>query len=367
MSMVSDEQLAGELSGDVSSYERWLQSENIPVYRGYSVEDLSRVNLGPWARKGGKGCFINLIGGEQSTDSYVCEIAPGGSLKPQKHLFEEFVLILQGRGATTIWNEGGPKQTFEWQEGSLFAIPLNASYQHFNGQGDKPVRYLGSTNAPLTINLYHNIDFIFNNSYVFKDRFSGEEGYFSTRGKLYSVANQTVRSWESNLIPDVRDFKLFELKVRGGGGSSVIFEMANGTMAAHISEFPVGGYKKAHRHGPGANIIIAGGQGYSLMWPEGGQRVHVPWQEGSFFVPPGRWFHQHFNTGSEPARYVALKFSGSRKYSMGRTSMSTESLYNAGDQIEYEVEDPEIGALFEKEMAAKGFQVKMPYAVKKQS
>ncbi len=357
--MTTEQPIAGELRGDVTSYDRFLKSEGIPVYGAYSVEDLNTIKLGPWSRKGGNGCFINLIGNEQATDTYVCEIPAGSSLKPERHLYEEMMMVLSGRGASTIWNEGGPKQTFEWQEGSLFSIPMNAWHQHFNGQGDKPVRFLGATNAPIIINLYHNIDFIYNNSYVFNDRFGGEAGYFGTQGKLYRVAGQTGRSWESNFIPDVRSFKLYELKERGGGGSAVIFEMANSTMAAHIAQFAVGSYKKAHRHGPGANVVIVRGEGYSLMWPEGGERVYVPWHAGSLFVPPGRWFHQHFNTGPEPARYVALKFTGSRKFPLGIKYLSSEMTKTGPDQIEYEDEDPEIRAMYEREAGEKGVKVRL--------
>ena len=57
-------------------------------------------------------------------------------------------------GATNVWQSDGQKHSFEWQTGSLFAVPLNAWYQHFNGSGSEPARYFAVTNAPFMINLF---------------------------------------------------------------------------------------------------------------------------------------------------------------------------------------------------------------------
>ncbi len=339
-------------------YETWTKEQGIPIVKGYAVEDLRTVPLAPWPRKGGLGAFVDLEGSEQGAGSYLCEIPPGGSLEPQKHLYEEMILILGGRGATTIWNPGEPKQTFEWQEWSLFAPPLNTWHQHFNGQGDKPARYFAVTSAPVVMNLFHNMDFVLNNDFVFRDRYGAEEDYFSSKGKLMAYMERR-RVWESNFVPDARSIKLHKWKERGAGGTNIMFELSDNTMAAHISEFPVGTYKKAHRHGPAANVILLSGTGYSLMWPEGGPWMKIDWHEGSLFIPPDRWFHQHFNTGKEPARYLALRWM-SRKHPMGKAFKTDVSVKAGGDQIEYEDEGPEIRKLFEEECAREGVEVRMP-------
>lgn len=336
-----------------TTYNKWVEDERLPLYKGYYIKDLKDLPLKPWGRKGGLGAIINLQGAEEADDGYVCEIAPGASLKPQRHFYEEMIFILSGRGATTIWQEGKPKQTFEWQEGSLFAPPLNTWHQHFNGQGDKPARYLGVTNRPLMMNLLHNLDAIFKNDFQFLDRYKGEGEYFSGKGK-----SLPGRVWESNFIPDVYSFQLQEWKERGAGGRNILFELSENTMGAHISEFPVGTYKKAHRHGAGAHVIILKGTGYSLMWREGEEKTRIDWQAGSMFVPPEMWFHQHFNTGKEPARYLALR-AGGRKYRVGKEWAVDENVQTGGSQIEYEDEDPAIRQLFEKELAKTGAPLKM--------
>ena len=52
--------------------------------------------------------------------------------------------------------------------------------------------------------------------------------------------------------------------------------------------------------------MIPAGEGYSVLWEEGKEKIVAPWHEGSMFVPPNKWFHQHFNVGATPARYLAL-------------------------------------------------------------
>ena len=50
-------------------------------------------------------------------------------------------------------------------------MPINAHYQHFNASGSEAARYFAVTNSCFMMNLFHNVDFIFDNDYAFLDRF----------------------------------------------------------------------------------------------------------------------------------------------------------------------------------------------------
>ena len=93
------------------------------------------------------------------------------------------IYVLDGRGSTAVWNDAGKKISFEWKAGAIFAIPLNCSHQHFNGSGDKPARFVAVTNAPVIINAFGDVDFVFNTKRDFKERFDGEPEYFANKGE----------------------------------------------------------------------------------------------------------------------------------------------------------------------------------------
>ena len=136
----------------------------------------------------------------------------------------------------------------------------------------------------------------------------------------------------------------------------LMIEMSNNVMSAHISQFPVGTYKKAHRHGAGAHVIILKGEGFSRGVARGRRyQTAATGAPAGLLVPPERWFHQHFNIGGEPARYLALKPFSSRKFPGLRKQWGTsESVKNGGDQIEYEDESQRIRQMFEAELAKRG-------------
>jgi quercetin dioxygenase-like cupin family protein/mannose-6-phosphate isomerase-like protein (cupin superfamily) len=339
--------------GKKSFYQNWVESQGIPIVKDFYIEDLRKVEVAPWAWKGVNGAYMNLIGTGDVNDAYILEIPPTESVNPARVLFEELIYVVEGTGSTSIWNDEKKKITFEWQEGSLFSPSVNTWRQHFNGSGEKPARFLVVTSAPPLFNLFRDLDFITNNPFPFNARFEPDAESFSGAGESYKVKNNTV--WDTNFVADVRNMELYAWAQRGGGGSSLMIELSENSMTTHISQFGVGSYKKAHRHGAGAHVVILSGQGYSLMWPEGQEPQRFDWHEGSMVVPPEGWYHQHFNTGTAPARYLALRW-GSKKYPRpwGELYAIEESAKTGGAQIEYEDEDPAIRKLFNEELAKVG-------------
>ena len=115
------------------------------------------------------------MGGMFTLLPHVTELAPGGQTAPHRHLREELIHVLSGRGYTRIWQKGGPEVKLEWAEGDLFSPPLNAWHEHVNLDSSAPARYYSVENVILE-RLFENQEFVNNNDFVFRDRFNGQHG-----------------------------------------------------------------------------------------------------------------------------------------------------------------------------------------------
>jgi mannose-6-phosphate isomerase-like protein (cupin superfamily)/uncharacterized RmlC-like cupin family protein len=344
-----------------SPYELWKESQGLPTIRGLGVHGLydDDFELFPWKDRGGSGVFINLDGTGGFNDTYVHEIPARQSSEPIKHIYEETIFILKGQGTTTVWIDPNRKQTFEWQRNSYFSVPPNAWYQHHNVSGSEPLRYVAMTAAPRVIDTFKNLKFVFDNPFVFDDRFNGEDGYFKE-----SLDTERRGTWETNYVADVIEAS-YRRKYRSGqgwnraiGGFGSSFNMVNSTMRSHSSGWAVGTYKKAHRHGPGIHVLILEGTGYSLMWQGDMVRERVDWRPGSMIVPPEMWFHQHLNTCPTPVFFLVIGW-GSEKPKLGGKQYIYTSVKEGGDNIEWEDEDPAIHREYEEELKRNGVECTM--------
>ena len=66
------------------TYDVWMESQGIPIHRGYYIEDLRTVEVAPWSLRGCDAAFVQLEGMQGVVESRVQEIAPGASLPTLK-------------------------------------------------------------------------------------------------------------------------------------------------------------------------------------------------------------------------------------------------------------------------------------------
>jgi mannose-6-phosphate isomerase-like protein (cupin superfamily) len=345
-------------------YLDWADAEGIPVHSGVGVY-LPGLATAPWPRYGVNGAILHLTGKGDFANCFVIDIPGGQSTQPQRHLYEEVVYVVEGRGSTQIELPDGRTHSFEWQPRSMFAIPLNVRYRLHNGDGRNRAVLASVTDLPLMLKLFHNDGFIFSNDYFFADRI-GKDSYYNGTGEL-TMVRPGHNIWETNFVPDLGAIELTAWTDRGAGSMSLRFLLADGNMHAHVSEIQTGTYKKAHRHGAGAHIFTVTGTGYSLLWSDGeADFQRVDWSPGWMFAPVEGQFHQHFTTSTVASRYLAVIGGSNARYILteaarrttngrdGKRGLVSTSIKEGGNQVEYEDQDPRIHALWLDEMRAAG-------------
>ncbi len=274
----------------VDPYEDWAKGEGIPIVTGAAV-DLLAVEPAPWARFGVNAAFCDLDGRCDFLSVFLIELSPGASSAPQKHLYEEVCYGLAGHGTTEMELAGGGMRTIEWGPRSVFAVPMNARYRHRNASA-APARFAAVNDLRYLLNLYRNQRFIFDTPNIFPER-DGETCFAADTFGLDSTA--------------------------GSGISAASPTLADGSIGADVVELAPGTRANTSRQMQGWHLFGVAGEGYTLAWEENEQDSRrTDWRHGVVYGPPGMAFHQHFNAGAAPARYLGLQL-GSSRYPMFRS------------------------------------------------
>jgi quercetin dioxygenase-like cupin family protein len=94
----------------------------------------------------------------ETVDAYMQIIPPGSHSGKHRHLAEECLYVLEGKGYdlhqdcdveitdTYHWKAQDEVKRYEWEAGDVIYIPPNTIHQHFNADPDRPVRLISAIN-----------------------------------------------------------------------------------------------------------------------------------------------------------------------------------------------------------------------------
>ena len=116
----------------------------------------------PW-EMARQGLLKHLLNGAMNTrmetvDAYMQIIPPGSRSGKHRHLAEECLYVLEGRGYdlhqdcdveitdTYHWTPQEEVKRYEWEAGDVIYVPPNTIHQHFNANPDKPARLISAIN-----------------------------------------------------------------------------------------------------------------------------------------------------------------------------------------------------------------------------
>jgi quercetin dioxygenase-like cupin family protein len=116
----------------------------------------------PWEMSR-QGLLKHLLNEQMNTrmetvDAYMQVIPPGSRSGKHRHLAEECLYVLEGKGYdlhqdcnveitdSYHFEPQDEVKKFEWEAGDVIYIPPNTIHQHFNADPDKPVRLVSAIN-----------------------------------------------------------------------------------------------------------------------------------------------------------------------------------------------------------------------------
>jgi quercetin dioxygenase-like cupin family protein len=143
-------------------YQNMLDDATTAAERNGKRKKVVHPEEMPWEMSR-QGLLKHLINEQMNTrmetvDAYMQIIPPGSRSGKHRHLAEECLYVLEGRGYdlhqdcdieitdTYFWKPQEEVKRFDWEAGDVIYIPPNTIHQHCNADPDRPARLISSTN-----------------------------------------------------------------------------------------------------------------------------------------------------------------------------------------------------------------------------
>ena len=142
-------------------YEEKLNESRTKNEKNKSKRKILKPESMPWENSR-QGIIKHLFNEKmdlpvESVDSYMQFIPPGSRSGKHRHMSEEFIFVLEGKGYDLhwdvdfelsdkyYWKVAEKPSRWEWEQGDSIYIPPNTIHQHFNMDLDNPVRFISAT------------------------------------------------------------------------------------------------------------------------------------------------------------------------------------------------------------------------------
>ena len=260
--------------------------------------------------------WINKIplGGEEGA---------GWKVIGHRHTVEAVIYIKQGRGYSVI--DG---KRYDWEAGDFICVPYFAWHRHVN-TGDQEMHYIACTTQPFSramgVAVYE--DERYPEYWVFAQKGdeamktlipggaevphpvepppleSGAESSVASRlyeEQLAFAVKEEFKRRQGAVLVKGRDLKMERTRM---GRLAYVVDPRLGfhvkSMATLVAEIPPGGRSGAHRHLYEEIEYVVSGEGHSII-----EDQRYDWKTGDALSIPMFGWHQHFNTGNKPARFL---------------------------------------------------------------
>lgn len=268
-------------------------------------------------------------------DATLVELAPGQKLEAHKHLAEEMVYVVSGKGYSNMWLPGSKTKTrYDWSESDIISPTINSWHEYGNSSTTEPARIMVMTSTPLLRRMFGEEQFYASSDYVFEERW--KKGLLKPKlldrrpGRNGGEVDQSLISI-GHFIPDMLNMKMpiafgdpeypeeginvvppqddsTGADALGGMAGNRLFEWQNREVIKVDGEIHGAG---DHHHAWEVVYIVPKGELITYLTRQGKDqpRREITWKEGDMIIVEADEIHQH-KLPVLGSRFLQFKLSG---------------------------------------------------------